>query len=74
MKGEGPIAQLLGARFSGAVKRVCPEPNQPYNLANVQLTRTCRTSAWAGAKQQLAAVLDGRNFAEAAIRVSGPAH
>jgi UrcA family protein len=64
----------LEARVSGAVKRVCPGPDQPYNLANYQASRKCRANAWAGAKPQLAAIFDGRNFAEASVRVSGPSH
>ena len=63
----------LEARVSGAVKKVCPGPSQPYNVQNFQASRTCRANAWAGVKPQLAAIFDGRTFAEAAIRVSGPA-
>ena len=62
---------VLERRISIAVARVCPSDAYPGELRDHLAARTCKKTAWAGANQQLAAIYDGRKFADSAIRVAG---
>lgn len=62
---------VLERRISVAIDRVCPSDADPGELRDHQVARNCRKTAWVGANQQLAAVYDGRKFADSAIRVAG---
>ncbi len=60
----------LERRVANAVRVVCPD-SSGVDLKAVSLTETCRAKAWAGAKQQLAQIRDGRVFAQASLQI-GP--
>ena len=62
---------VLQQRIEMAVQRVCPDKAAVHDLRNLGVGAKCREAAWAGAQRQLAAIYDGRNFAQAAIEV-GP--
>jgi UrcA family protein len=62
---------VLEHRVETAIDQVCPGRPLPGELRNLQLGHKCREQAWANARRQLAAIYDGRAFAEAAIQV-GP--
>jgi UrcA family protein len=62
---------VLERRVASAVDRVCPERPLPTELDKMGTYRTCRESAWTGARQQLAAIYNGKQFAESAVRVAG---
>ena len=66
--------QVLERRLEAAVDRVCPGRPAPGELRSLEIGRKCRTQAWAGAQQQLAAIYDGRQVAEAAIKVGPGKH
>jgi UrcA family protein len=59
----------LERRIGFAVERVCgPRPSPPQFDA-MRNYRTCRATAWAGAKEQLAAIYGRRMLAEGSIKV-----
>jgi len=62
---------VLELRIAVAVDRVCPLAVYPGPLLDQLVARKCKQAAWVGANQQLAAVHDGRKFADSAIRVAG---
>ena len=62
---------VLERRISVAIDRVCPSAAYPGELRDHLTARNCRQTALAGANQQLAAIYDGRKFADSAIRVAG---
>src|SRR5438105_2320458 len=62
---------VLEHRIELAVEAVCPGRPGPGELRNLKIGQTCRDQAWASAQRQLAAIYDGRAFAEASIQV-GP--
>jgi len=63
--GRGALQQ----RIEIAVQRVCPDRPAVHELRNLTVGAKCREAAWAGAQRQLAAVYDGRSFAQASIEV-----
>jgi UrcA family protein len=62
---------VLERRVAQAVDRVCPERPLPNELRKQQTYRACREAAWAGARQQLATIYSGKQFAEAAVQIAG---
>jgi UrcA family protein len=52
----------LEGRVSGAVRHVCPMPSHMDSRAMTQF-HNCRSHAWAGARQQLAAVYGRGQYA-----------
>ncbi|MBW8813760.1 MAG: UrcA family protein [Caulobacterales bacterium] len=65
---------VLQQRIEHAIDQVCPARPLPTELAKQQGYRACHSSAWAGAKQQLAAIYDGRQLADASVRIGGVRH
>ncbi|MFL5296936.1 MAG: UrcA family protein [Phenylobacterium sp.] len=63
--------EALEHRVQAAITRVCADEPSPVDLTRTRIYRMCREQAWAGAKQQLAAVFGGAKFAEATIQI-GP--
>ena len=61
----------LENRIERAIDRVCPARPLPTELRKQGSYRTCRAQAWSGARQQLAAIYDGRHLARASVEVAG---
>lgn len=66
--------EALEHRIDQAVSRVCADEPSLLDLKRTSIYRRCRDEAWAGAKQQLAAVYSGARFAQAAITVGPGKH
>ena len=64
---------VLENRVARAVESVCPPRPSPAELRKRQAFRACHEQAWAGARQQLAAIYDGRQMAKASVDVIGAA-
>jgi UrcA family protein len=62
---------VLESRVERAVESVCPRRPSPAELRKRQAFRVCHEQAWAGARQQLAAIYDGRQIATASVDVVG---
>ncbi|WP_411286517.1 UrcA family protein [Phenylobacterium sp.] len=62
---------VLERRVANAIDRVCPERPLPQELRQTQVDRACHRVAATRAQQQLAALYDGRQFAERALKVAG---
>ena len=62
---------VLQQRIEMAIEKVCPGRPSPGELRNLKVGQKCREQAWAGAQRQVAAIYEGRAFAEASIQV-GP--
>jgi len=61
----------LERRVGFAVERVCGPHPSPPQFDGMRNYRACRAAAWAGAREQLAAIYNGKQFAEASVRVAG---
>ena len=61
----------LERRIKQAVSRVCPGKPHIAQLKENNIHRACLDTAWSGARQQMAAIYDGRAFAQASIEVRG---
>lgn len=61
---------VLERRIGNAIKRVCPTNPLPGELQKGKNHRACQRAAWTGARQQLAAIYDGRQLADAAVVVA----
>ena len=59
----------LEGRIDAAVVRVCLD--RPEELARQEAWSKCRQTALDSAHPQLAAILNGRNFANASVQVTG---
>jgi len=69
--GRAAARVVLERRVANAVDRVCPARPLPSELGKMKSYRTCRETAWAGARRQLATIYGGRLLAEAQVRVVG---
>jgi UrcA family protein len=63
--------EVLEHRIAGAVDKVCAGRPSSVDLTMLHYYEKCRSEAFAGARQQLAQVYDGRALAQASIKV-GP--
>lgn len=61
--------EALEHRIDSAIDRICADEPSPVDLNRTHVYRVCRAQAWAGARQQLAAVYGGATLAQAAIRI-----
>ena len=66
--------KVLEARVAAAVSRVCPDRPMPQELTKIRADRTCHQTAWSSARKQLAALYDGRQLAQSAVRIAGAAN
>ena len=63
----------LERRITTTIDGLCPQPPAPPELGYYRLFHTCRQSARASVKPQLAAIYGRAQLAEASILVSVPA-
>jgi len=63
--------QALERRVDVAVARVCPSPPRPNELRKQHTYRTCRATAWSGARTQLAAIYSSRQLAQQDVKIAG---
>jgi UrcA family protein len=63
--------QALERRVDIAVGRVCPSRPLPNELRKQHTYRTCRATAWTGARQQLAAIYSSRQLAQQGVQIAG---
>ena len=61
----------LERRVTNAVRRVCPDRPLPQETTKLRLYKACQEKAWDGVRPQMAALYNGRQLAEAAIRIGG---
>jgi UrcA family protein len=62
--------QVLERRVELAVTRVCPSRPLPNELRKQHTYRTCRATAWTGARQQLAAIYNGHQLAQQDVKIA----
>lgn len=62
---------VLEHRVERAIDQVCPERPLPTEWARQEDYRACHSRAWADARRQLAAIYDGRQLADASVRIPG---
>lgn len=62
--------QTLERRIDLAVAHVCPARPLPNELRKQHTYRTCRTTAWAGARDQLKKIYDGHELAQRDVKVA----